>query len=437
MTIVRLIFMLIFLSPGALNAAELLRIHGSNTVGAHLMPAMVKGWLEQEGYTLRDDRFRASNERLISASHSLKGNIEIEIQAHGSGTAFKGLDAGVAEIGMASRPIKDKERKALSVLGDLTLPGRENVVGLDGIAVVVHPSNPVQELSIPRLRQIFSGALTDWAELGGVPGPIRVYARDNKSGTYDTFKSLVIGKQAALVASARRYESNDQLSDDVAADPAGIGFTGLPSIRSAKALAVADGDNPAILPSELTVATEDYPLARRLFVYTPFVDSKPLVRSLTQFIHSREGQRLVAEVGFISQNIQPYKLALSEHYPEDYRDTLYGAERLSLNFRFRPGEYRLDNKALQDVDRLAEHLRSSPDKTVILTGFSDGAEEAPWRRYTLSTERGDYVAEQLIRRGVVPKVVRGFGSAVQVASNDTEKGRSKNRRVEVWIRSVR
>lgn len=410
-----------------------LQIHGSNTIGATLMPTLVEAWLTDRGYQVIDNRLTAENERLMSASHTIHGALDITIHAHGSGTAFKGILANAADLGMASRPIKPSERSDVAHIADLTESGKEIVVGLDGIAVVVHPSNPINHLTIDQLRAIFSGQVTNWSELGGTPRPIQVYARDNKSGTFDTFKSLVLGKKATLASRAKRYESNDQLSDDVAADLNGIGFTGLPSVRRSKPLAIAEGDNTPILPSELSVATEDYPLSRRLFLYNPFND-EPLLRDLVQFVKSQKGQQQVAKVGFISQNIAPYEVGVDSRAPSNYKATVQGAERLSLNFRFKPREYQLDNKALQDVDRLVDFLQKNPQYKVVLAGFSDAAEEAAWRSYILSMERSDFVANQLIKKGIVPSVVRGFGSTLQVASNHSEKGRDKNRRVEVWVR---
>lgn len=413
-------------------ANDVLRIYGSNTVGAQLMPALVEQWLKGKSFSIKSNHLTQKNERLIAAVRAGE-RLDVEIHAHGSSTGFKAFKAAEADLSMSSRPIKTREVEMLSSLGDLSDKNREVVVGVDGIAVIIHSSNPIRELSMTQLEAIFSGVISNWASLGGPNRPIHVYARDEQSGTYDTFKSLVLGKRSHLVASAKRYESNDQLSDDVSQDINGIGFVGLPSIRQAKAVSIADGKNVAILPSELSVATEDYPLSRRLYVYQPSLGNA-LTVDLVNFIKSAKGQRVVSAVGFVSQNINAYEIALGGQYPDSYKALLNGARRLSLNFRFKPGAYKLDNKALQDIDRLVAFLNKGAAKQVILAGFSDGAEAAPWRRYVLSTERGDFVAESLIKNGIIPNVVRGFGSVVQVASNDSAKGRDKNRRVEVWVR---
>ena len=98
--------------------------------------------------------------------------------------------------------------------------------------------------------------------------PIKIYARDNKSGTFDTFKTLVLGAKA-LAPGAARFEDSNTLSEAVAGDRNGIGFIGLPYVHGAKALAVSEEGARALQATRLTVATEDYPLSRRLCLYTP------------------------------------------------------------------------------------------------------------------------------------------------------------------------
>jgi len=129
---------------------------------------------------------------------------------------------------MASLPIKPTEIRSLHQIGVNDLSDSEQVIGLDGIAVLESKNNKIDELSIQQLKDIFSGKITSWRQLGVVGNKINVYARDNDSGTYDTFRSLVLGKKVKLVASAKRYESNASLSDDVSRDKNGIGFVGLP-----------------------------------------------------------------------------------------------------------------------------------------------------------------------------------------------------------------
>ena len=413
---------------------QLLRLHGSNTVGAQLGPALVKGWMRANGYKKVHAEVVATQEQKITAISPEGDLLMVEIAAHGSSTGFKALAADKADIAMSSRPIKEKELKRLSALGSMNGPHSEFVVGLDGIAVVVHRDNPLQQIDKGVLRKIFSGEIRNWSQLGASAGPIQVYARDNNSGTYDTFKSLVLGKKRPLVANAKRFESNANLSDAVAVDRNGIGFVGLPYIRQAKALAVADDIPLAISPNRFSVATEDYALARRLFFYVP-QQAQPLARSLAHYALSLAGQRVVAQSGFVSQEIISGSLNVGVAHAE-YHGLVKDAKRLSVNFRFHPGSAHLDNKARADIQRLAEYMarQDNRKRELILVGFSDSNEAIPMKSLGLSVQRADSIADRLLGEGVVPRRVRGYGPAVTVASNENSHGREKNRRVEVWVR---
>jgi phosphate transport system substrate-binding protein len=121
--------------------------------------------------------------------------------------------------------------------------------------------------------------------------------------------------------------------------------------------------------------------------------------------------------------------------PRQYVKEVSGAGKLSLNFRFRAGTSQLDNNALGDLDRLVELLANPmyQQRDLLLFGFSDSAGRAR-KNIALSKDRAKVVAEQLQMRGIKPSLVNGFGRDLPIASNDTEDGREKNRRVEVWLR---
>jgi phosphate transport system substrate-binding protein len=432
----RLFPVLLLLAVGSTALAEplTLRLQGSNTIGATLAPALVEAWLENQGVTSLQGVELAPEELRITGRTAGGHAVQVDIHSHGSGTAFSGLAAGAADIGMASRPIKPEEVSALAALGQLDRHDSEYVLGLDGIAVIVHPGNPLQRLDKATIARLFSGEVRDWAEVGGRPGPVHVYARDHKSGTWDTFKSLVLGK-VPLVTGAMRYESSEALSDAVANDPYGIGFIGLPYVLRAKALAVSEQGTRAIVPRSFSIATEDYALARRLFLYVPEKASGP-ARAFADFAVSPAGQALVTREGFIAQDILEGEQEHAAQAPAEYVDFTRGARRLSLNFRFREGSAIPDTKAVRDIERLAAYMRR-PENTgrrLLLMGFADSNEGIPLHSLELSVHRVDTVADLLITRGVGPVRVRGYGSALPVAGNDTPHGRHKNRRVEVWVR---
>lgn len=410
----------------------LFTLQGSNTVGAHLAPAWVKSFLEAKGAKgVFVENLPRLNEYRIKGRNGTR-MVFIDVHAHGSSTGFKGLKSGQAAIALSSRNIKPQEVTELKALGEMQSANAEHVVAIDGLAVIVHPSNALAQLPVNMIGQIFGGNIKNWKDLGGPDRAINIYARDDQSGTYDTFKSLVLGKQFKLTQAAQRFESNDELSDRVANDVAGIGFVGLASVRKAKALAVSAGDAKALKPEVIYVATEDYPLSRRLYMYTPEEVKQPFVSEFIAFTQGSAGQKIVESIGFVSQNPKSAMVELTSG-PSQYQALAKYANRLSLNFRFQPGRADLDNKALQDVKRLARFVieQSDQNMNIQLVGFSN-TESTQKRAQVLSRLRATAVKSALYRYGVRTDSVIGFGDTLRVA--DTEGGAAiKNERVEVWV----
>jgi glucose/mannose transport system substrate-binding protein len=265
----------------------ILRLHGSNTIGNELAPALCEDFLKYQGAT-SVQRKPGSKEDEVDIEAILPSEsgetVTIEIQSHGSSTAFEDLAHGQCDIGMSSRQIKPDEaqRCATAGLGDLSTPSSENVLGLDGVAVLVNKSNGVGSLTKQQLADIFSGKITDWAQVGGTGGPIYLYAPDDKSGTLDTFKSLVLNPRP-ISARASRFEDSAKLSDAVAADNNAIGFAGTSFTRNCKALAISNGTDKPELPTIFAISAGNYPLSRRLYLYVAADTQNKWTRKFVEF----------------------------------------------------------------------------------------------------------------------------------------------------------
>lgn len=432
----RLLLLLLPLLPlTALAEPAHLRVQGSNTIGAALMPALVQGQLRAQQASAIEQRPGAlANETVITAHDAQGQALRIDIAAHGSSTGFTALGRGDADLAASSRPISDAEAQQLKALGDLRAARAEQVIGLDGVAVIVHPDNPLPQLSTQQLAQIYAGQIQRWEQLGVAGGAIHLYARDDRSGTFETFKALVLEPhQATLAARVQRFEASDELAARVLADRQAIGFSSLAAVHGAKVLAIAEGDAPAMLPERPLVASEDYPLSRRLYLYLP-ANAKPQAKALADFAQSPAGQAIVAEQGFVSQQINAQPVPAQADMPPRYRSLAQQAQRLSVNFRFQEGSASLDNKALRDVQRVADYLRQAGklQSKAVLVGFGD-PKETPGRAALLSRLRAQAVRRELARDGVEVLQVTGMGDELPVAGNDLEQGRLRNRRVEVWV----
>ncbi|MGE0919348.1 protein kinase domain-containing protein [Trichlorobacter lovleyi] len=412
----------------------ILKLQGSNTIGAELAPALAEEFLKKQG-AVRIRRVPGKNheEQLVEGIMEGRRNRAVEIKAHGSTTAFEGLQANACDIGMSSRRIKDDEVKRLSLLGNMTSRANEHVLALDGVAVIVNSTNPVATLTMADTQGLFTGKIPEWKQLNSAAkaAPVHVYARDDKSGTFDTFKSLVLHKEK-LVKEAKRFEDSVKLSRDVSSDPNGIGFIGLPYVKSSKAVAISGGAQP-ILPTPFTVATEDYGLARRLYLYTPGQPKNQKIRDFVEFALSPEGQAIVEKNGFVPLSVRMGNSSIPANAPERYRMLASSAERLSLNVKF-TADGQLDNKAYRDLDRLVRALSTKElqGRQLLLFSFTDASSD-PHSSLALSHQRVGQVAQELRSRGIMVAAAEGFGSSLPVADNSTKEGRQRNNRVEIWL----
>lgn len=437
--------------PAAAAASSgALRLAGSNTIGAELAPRLLEAYAKKSGSG--DFEWRGEGEDRSLIARGQGGEFAADVSSHGSGTAPVQLAAGKADIGMMSRPINAKEAAKLAEIGfgKADAPGQEHVVALDGLVVLVNKTNPVTRLSLADIQGLFSGAITDWSQAGGKPGPVHVYARDDKSGTYDTFKALVL-RDKKLVPSAKRYEDSKELSDDVAADENGIGFVGFAYMRNARAVAVATECGLAFEPKEYAVKTEEYPLARRLFLYTPQKAANRHSEPFVQYALSSAAQPVVAREGFVSllpeASDQDYVGQRIQQAAQNQEDSdaaarqftrltraIAKADRLSLTYRFQTNSDALDSRAVRDIERLAEYLNQPENRgrKLMLGGFSDS--RGPFgRNLALSRNRAQAVAAELRKHGVNPAAIEGYGPVAPVACNTNDEGLAKNRRVEVWL----
>ncbi len=417
------------------DSGQLFRIAGSNTVGASLMKNLLLDYFQQKGLQQvqvvaleKENEYRVQgvlNRQLFYA----------DVAAHGSSTGFKALLEKEVDFSMSSRAIKDKEVVALAHYGDMLSAKAENVIAIDGLAVIVNQMNPIVSLNIDDIAKIFAGEINNWKQLGGEDLPIHVYARDDRSGTWDTFKSLVLRKLYSLTDTAKRFESNDDLSDVVSQDRGGIGFVGLASVNHSRALSVNDEGTAPLLPQKTTVATEDYVLSRRLFLYTPPSLRSPIVSDFVHYVHTNAGQSQVEKTGFISQALMETEPEPDREGPADYLSLTRDAQRLSVNFRFAQGSARLDNKAQRDIGRIVDYMQlpEHAGKHLLLVGFGDTSQTES-RAIILSKLRATAVKAELYRAGVSSLPVSGFGAFMPVAATNTTKGKIKNQRVEVWVK---
>ncbi|MDI6641128.1 MAG: phosphate ABC transporter substrate-binding protein [Elusimicrobiota bacterium] len=227
----------------------------------------------------------------------------IAVTGGGSGIGIAALLDGTCDIAESSRKMTSKELE-LAKLKRIQV--KEFIVGYDGIAVVVHPSNPVEKLTIAQLSDIFTGRITNWKYLGGKDRKIVLLSREVNSGTHVYFKEQVLsGKEFS--PEALLVPSSQAIADEVAQNHQAIGYFGMGYIsKSQKVIAIASQeDGKYYMPTKENIINKKYPISRPLFMYTRVEkggergEPKGLVKEFIDFVLSPDGQKLVTELDFV------------------------------------------------------------------------------------------------------------------------------------------
>jgi phosphate transport system substrate-binding protein len=222
---------------------------------------------------------------------SVDPKLEITVKKTGSGDGAAALIDSRCDIATMSRFMKPEE--FTKAVGNNVLPVAWTVA-MDGVCVVVHPSNPVAKLTSEQVRDIYTGKITNWSQVGGPSMPIVVISRDTSSGTYETFETLIMKKQP-MAAGVEYVNANPQAQARVRTTQGAVGYVGLGFLEGVKALTI-DG----VAPSRQTVANGTYPLSRPLFMFTNgFPKLGSVVYRFVTFYLSEKGQELIEAKGYV------------------------------------------------------------------------------------------------------------------------------------------
>ena len=265
-------FLTAALLTGSLAAADKLVIKGSDTLGAKLVP------------------------QVAEAFKAVHPEVAFEIAAEGSTTGIAAITDGTAQVGMSSRRAKPTELSAALAKGVNMKP---IIVCYDGMAVIVNEGNPLAQLTVRQVEQIFTGDVTDWSAVGGNPGSFSIYTRNTSSGTYSDWKELAM-KKRDYAGSSQKMAGNEQIAAEVAKNPNGIGYVGLAYTHAPgiKVIGVVGKDGKIVTPSDETVQNKSYPYARPNFFYTNGEPSG-LTADFVEYMLGADGQAMVKKVGFV------------------------------------------------------------------------------------------------------------------------------------------
>ncbi|HYI82532.1 MAG TPA: phosphate ABC transporter substrate-binding/OmpA family protein [Acetobacteraceae bacterium] len=438
-----------------LPAGRELKLVGAADIGELLVPDLVDGYLAGLGLRPRGWSQGATPEQRFQEGRDGRGQTQrrLTVERSGPGDAFVALGERRADIAMSTRAPSEAEasqvQRALGV--DLVTPQNEHVLALDGLAVIVHPDNPVQRLKLDQIRDIFAGAITNWNAVGGPNRPIRVLASEATAGSTEQFTAEVM-RERQIAGNAERVTSSAQISNTVAAEPSAIGLVGMSYVGRARALNLVASCGIEFPAGTFEVKTQDYPLERRLYLYAAAKDN-PMAEDFLRYVASPAGTEVVTDAGYIS--LQPvvstreytqFRLldatraaptAPDPRYTQamaDYSLAVRQALRLSSTFRFDEGSQTVDVLGQGELERVAEFMKRPENAKykVSVLGFSDNIGAFGQQR-SVSDRRAQEVARQLRQRGVTVNHVAGYGYVAPVACEEDASAPAKNRRVELWL----
>ncbi len=255
---------------------------------------------QQRNITVKgSDTLVILGQRWAEVFMSKNKGISVQVTGGGSGTGIAALLNGTTDIAESSRPMKPKEiadLKAKRGKDALELP-----VAVDGLAVYVHATNPINELTLAQIKSIYTGVTKNWKDVGGNDERIILYSRENNSGTYVYFKEHVL-ENADYFPTAQTLPGTAAVINAVAKDRRGIGYGGIAYGEGVKHLRVKkDANSPAVEPSMENVLAAKYPISRHLYWY---LAGQPTgdVKTLAEWVVSKEGQEVVEKVGYYPLN---------------------------------------------------------------------------------------------------------------------------------------
>lgn len=434
-------------------------ILGSEAIGENLLPTLIEVFALERGGDL-EVAVSTEGSAVYSVLEADGSEFaSITVQSGDSLSGLTGLLEGSAAIGMSSRRVTSNEVAAfeLSGKGRLDSAAQERIIGLDGVTIAVNRENPTKILSFEQMSGIFEGRITNWDQVDGNNAPIQIYRRDANAGTTKTFAD------AALTNVGRQFSTNAvilgtdaEVSDAVAADVNGIGISSYAQERNADSVAIRSVCGELFEPSTFSIKTEEYPLTRRMYLYTSNEALPDVANEFLEFVTSNTAQSVINNTGFIGQNpsaaslnAQGRRLAQaivsSPGRPEllrlqDLTTIVLDAERLSFTLRYNDtGE--LDARAQADIGRLANMIRNGDfrSRQILVFGFSNNAGSVN-SELELTQEVAQSVRDAIViatgraNLGNVRISPIGYGRLFPLGCNETPYGNALNNRVEIWVK---
>lgn len=240
------------------------------------------GTVNTDGSTSMESVVKALGEAFME----MNPEVTVNYSGTGSGTGIQSTIDGTCDLGLSSRALKDEEK---------TNGALENIVALDGVAVVINPANGVEDLTVEQIAQIFTGEITNWSELGGTDGEIAVFGREAGSGTRGAFEEIVGVEDACKYTN--EYSSTGDVIGNVASNPNAIGYASLSAVDDTVKAVKVNG----VAPSEDTVKDGTYEIQRPFVMVTKDgAELSEAAQAFLEFAMSEDAADIIAAAGAVS-----------------------------------------------------------------------------------------------------------------------------------------
>lgn len=374
----------------------LVRIGGSDTMGRALIPD------------------------LVETHKRTRKNLEFELSGGGSGLGIRQLLDGTLDIAAASRSHRPVDQEQAEQLGfSLNARGARTIIGLDVVAVVVHPSSPIESLTYDEVIGIFcTRSIDDEAFLGHAQGPLRPLARDPRSGTRALFEDFFCGPSG--IHHRIPSGTTDQIATSLSEDRYAISFASMTEGVGKVVKLKADANAEPVEPSQKNIANGRYPLYHDLYLYTAGPASGP-AKDFIDWVLSPAGQEVMDEQRFV---------------PIYHRTAVFDGPRpLRETIHFDAGRTMPNQRSMARIQLLVQELqqRGGQGTHIVLEGFTDDSEDDA---IALSEQRAETVRDLLSQQlpgsffEIIPR-----GAIRPLAPNNTPYGRERNRRVQIYLAS--
>lgn len=442
--------------PSILSEMSDIRLAGSGTVTAHLIPELAASFFGQvSASAVRSDVDTSMTYYEFDRLNT--SNLMMTLIHSNSQTGLAGMIDGQVNAAFTTRPAtaQEVEQAVTRGLGDLRTEAYESVIAYDALLVVTHPTNPVRAMTEMDIASIFAGETVDWAAFDGPSSPINIYIRDDESNANSLLRYVLMDPQRQTVSDQVTVLGSDaEIAEAVRNDPNGIGLTSYVHRSGVNALEIEGVCGIRVPATPFTIQTAEYPLARPIYFYHS-ATADETVNSFADYLVSTDAQAIIDDAGFVTRSIASAPINMqglrvtNTVLTDGVLDDIEGArsmlrlmtnsERLSSTIRFDGGSVELDSTDYEELEHLAELIRDEQNAgaNFYFMGFSDSVGRADLNQI-IALQRAEIVRQALISRHpdltdrITAQTV-SFGELSPLGCNETRPGRESNRRVEVWI----